>query len=68
MSELLETHHDMPTPWAKSEAERLAEVAKFRAEVTAQGGQVVEERRVRNPVFDRKGERTTFKFRVRWAP
>lgn len=64
--DVVETEHVLPTPWAKDEAERLAHVEKARAEFIALGGQIIEEHRVRNIAFDRRGERTTWKFRVRW--
>ncbi len=64
--QVIRTTHTIPTPWAKSEDERLAKVSRFRDAVARAEGVVVSERRVRNPAFDRRAERTTFEFVIEW--
>jgi hypothetical protein len=69
MSRLISTGHTVPMPRLASwtEEKRVVEMSRIRADIAAQGGLITSERRVRNVVFDDPGERTTWKFNVRWS-
>lgn len=56
--------HRLPTPMMV-ESERVDLAAQARVQLVTQGMTIVRERRVRNPVFDKPGERTTFVFEVK---
>ena len=68
MSQLISTDHIVPMPRTASwtEEKRVAEMTRIRADIAAQGGVITSERRVRNIAFDDPGDRTTWKFHVRW--
>jgi len=54
----------IPAPMME-EAERQKRVSAFRLGVYAQGCVIEREWRVHNPVFDKRGEKTTTKFVIR---
>ena len=64
--ELLSADCVIPAPMM-SETKRQELVEKYRIGAWARGCVIEKEWRVRNPVFDKKGEKTTTKFRIRPA-
>ena len=55
-----------PSPMV-DEIERQKRLDKFRSSIWANGCIIEKEWRVYNPVFDKKGEKTTTKFKIRPA-
>lgn len=66
MNELISADCIIPCPM-KSEIERQELVEKYRLGAWARGCIIEKEWRVHNPVFDKKGEKTTTMFRIRPA-
>lgn len=54
----------LPTPFMTEEC-RLARLEEERQKLRAMGMMIISERRVRNPAFDKKGERTTFNITIK---
>ena len=66
VSELISAETTFPAPMI-TETERQQRLEKHRLSIWANGCVIEKEWRVRNPVFDKKGEKTTTKFLVRPA-
>ena len=65
-TELISADCVIPAPMM-SETERQKRVEQYRLGAWARGCVIEKEWRVRNPVFDKKGEKTTTMFRIRPA-
>ena len=66
MNELISAETIFPAPMV-TETERQQRLEQHRLSIWANGCVIEKEWRVHNPVFDRKGEKTTTKFLVRPA-